>query len=62
MTLQKLGKKIKEGRQKKGLTQEQMSRIIKKSRGLVSEWEIGRKQPGSLDLILLGALLNLKLW
>lgn len=52
----KIGEKIKEARMNKGLTQEDVSKILHVSRSTVSSWEVNRTYP---DLDLLVALSDL---
>jgi len=52
----KIGEKIKEARMSKGMTQEDVSKILHVSRSTISSWEVNRTYP---DLDLLVALSDL---
>ena len=47
-----IGKRISELRKKKGVTQEELAKLLYVSDKTVSSWEMGRTEP-SLDLIVM---------
>lgn len=46
----KLGERIKEMREEKGLAQEQLAQLLNVKQGTISGWEINRRQP-SLEML-----------
>ena len=54
-----IGKLIREGRRKKGLTQHKLAEILKVDTSSVSRWENNEKIPSGDTLINLAILLNL---
>ncbi|WP_143314953.1 helix-turn-helix transcriptional regulator [Clostridium sp. HBUAS56017] len=56
-----LGKAVKEGREKKSLTQQELSEVIDISRNYVSDIECGRYIPSVEKLILLSKVLEIDL-
>ena len=55
------GKKIKEGRKKRGWTQPDLAQILGYSSGLISQWENGLTAPSGAAVIKLIKKLNIKL-
>lgn len=57
----KFGESLKELRQKRGLRQEDVARLVGVERPTVANWERGMKQPGLETLVRLGQLLGVSL-
>jgi transcriptional regulator with XRE-family HTH domain len=56
-----IGKRIKEERQKRKWTQEQLGEKLNVSRSAVSSWEVGRNYPDLEAIILISDLLEISL-
>jgi transcriptional regulator with XRE-family HTH domain len=54
-----IGKLIKEGRRKKGLTQHKLAEMLKVDTSSISRWESNEKVPSGDTLIKLAILLNI---
>lgn len=56
-----IGEKIKDSRNKKGITQQELARKLNLSRSAVSNWEVGRNYPDLDSIVLLSDILGLTL-
>ena len=56
-----IGKRIKEIREEKGLSQDKLADMLDTSQGTVSSWETGRCLPYTYSLIVLAEVLNVSL-
>ena len=56
-----IGERIKKYRNEKGLTQEELSKILLVSRSAISNWEIGRNYPVLDSIVLLSDLFEISL-
>lgn len=56
-----IGKKLKQARLKKELTQENIANILNVSRSTISNWEIGRSYPDLESVVALSDLYNISL-
>jgi len=56
-----LGEILKEARRRKGLTQQDLAKALKKSRALISHWEKGRLKPTEKDVLELSRILEIPL-
>ncbi len=61
ISLQELGTRIKAARKAKNKTQDEVAESIGVSKGTVSQWERGIKQPGILNILGLCTFLNISL-
>lgn len=57
----KIGEKLKEGRDKKNMTQDEVSKIVNVSRSTVSSWEVNRTYPDLDVLVALSDLYDISL-
>ena len=56
-----IGERIKKYRNEKGLTQEELSKILLVSRSAISNWEIGRNYPDLDSIVLLSDIFEISL-
>ena len=56
-----IGERIKKYRNEKGLTQEEVSKILLVSRSAISNWEIGRNYPDLDSIVLLSDIFEISL-
>lgn len=56
-----IGRKLKQARLKKELTQENVANILNVSRTTISNWEIGRSYPDLESVVALSDLYNISL-
>ncbi len=60
MEKKEIGIIIKNARIKKGFTQTQIAKKLKKKKSLVCDWEHGRREPTGNTMIKIMQILNLK--
>lgn len=61
ITSEELGQILKKTRKQKGLTQEEVAEKIHVARGVISEWESGKRNPGLLSIYKLCQLFDMTL-
>lgn len=61
ITADELGAILKRARKQKGFTQEEVAEKIQVARGVISEWESGKRNPGLLSIYKLCQLFDMTL-
>ena len=61
INIELIGKRIKEIREEKGLSQDKLADMLDTSQGTISSWETGRCLPYTYSLIVLAEVLNVSL-
>ncbi|MFC1959361.1 helix-turn-helix domain-containing protein [Chloroflexota bacterium] len=61
MNLEQFGVRIRQAREKRGISQDELAALIKKDQRAISEYETGKRRLAAVDLPLLAKVLDVSL-